>query len=113
MFTIWITLTLYLSIGYATNRDVRVKVNCSSLLNKQLFHLHSNLWNVSKSNEESVFLTTFETRCSHERCFTWTSMAKQAPVPKICPNGWKSRKGSCYKVFTDKVNWFQAQIIED
>lgn len=36
-----------------------------------------------------------------------------APVPKICPNGWKSRKGSCYKVFTDKVNWFQAQVIED
>lgn len=51
MLTIWITLTLYLSLGYAANRDVRLKVNCSTLLNKQLFHLHSNLWNVSKSNE--------------------------------------------------------------
>uniref|UniRef100_A0A8W8J7J8 C-type lectin domain-containing protein n=1 Tax=Magallana gigas TaxID=29159 RepID=A0A8W8J7J8_MAGGI len=114
MLTIWITLTLYLSIGYAANRDVRLKVNCSTLLNKKLFHLHSNLWNVSKSSEvylkESVFLTTFETRCSNERCLTRTSMAKHVPVPKVCPKGWKSRKGSCYQVFSEKVNWFQAQM---
>uniref|UniRef100_A0A8W8J5N9 Uncharacterized protein n=1 Tax=Magallana gigas TaxID=29159 RepID=A0A8W8J5N9_MAGGI len=80
MLTAWITRTLYLSIGFAANRDVRLKVNCSTLLNKQLFHLHSNLWNVSKSNEvflkESAFLTTFETRCSNKKCFTWTSVTK-------------------------------------
>nr|XP_034334155.1 C-type lectin mannose-binding isoform-like [Crassostrea gigas] len=114
MFIFWITLTLFLSIGYAANRDVSLKVNFSTLLNKQLFHLHSKLWNVSKSNEvflkESFFLTTFETRCSNQRCFTKTSMPKHVPVPKICPNGWKSRKGSCYQVFTDRVNWFQAQM---
>ncbi|XP_052709185.1 C-type lectin mannose-binding isoform-like [Crassostrea angulata] len=114
MLTTWITLTLFLSIGYAANRDVMSKVNCSTLLNKKLFHLHSKLLNVSKTNvvflKESVYLTTFQTRCSHERCFTRTSMEKHVPGPKICPNGWKSRKGSCYQVFTDKVNWFQAQM---
>lgn len=36
-----------------------------------------------------------------------------APVPKICPKEWKSRKGSCYRLFLEKVNWFQAQVIED
>lgn len=37
-------------------------------------------------------------------------MAKHVPVPKVCPKGWKSRKGSCYQVFSEKVNWFQAQM---
>lgn len=41
MFTIWIILTLYLSIGFAEYRDIRLKINCSTMLNKQLFHLHS------------------------------------------------------------------------
>lgn len=35
------------------------------------------------------------------------------PVPKVCPKGWKSRKGSCYQVFSEKVNWFQAQVVTD
>uniref|UniRef100_A0A8W8J8E0 C-type lectin domain-containing protein n=1 Tax=Magallana gigas TaxID=29159 RepID=A0A8W8J8E0_MAGGI len=98
MLTTWITLTLFLSIGYAANRDVRSKVNCSTLLNKKLFHLHSKLLNVSKTNR--VFLKG-----------VLNYKAKNTvPGPKICPNGWKSRKGSCYQVFTDKVNWFQAQM---
>lgn len=57
MYTVWITLTLSLTICHAANRDVRLNVNCSTLLNKHLFHLHLHLWNVSKSNE--VFLKVF------------------------------------------------------
>ncbi|XP_052709180.1 scavenger receptor class F member 1-like [Crassostrea angulata] len=93
MLTVWIALTLYLSIGYAANRDVRLKVNCSSLLNKQLFHRHSNLWNVSKSSE--VFLKMncrkFDSTLAHiedELENQW--LRKQYPdikTAQVCPLG--------------------------
>ncbi|XP_062605671.1 C-type lectin lectoxin-Lio3-like, partial [Saccostrea cucullata] len=111
-----LTILLLISINcMLADKNLRSVSDLNSpLLSREIIDLHFNFSRLTEkykhSLKETIFETKLETKCTYVGCSTKRSTSPCVLKSKTCPKGWKRRGRSCYNLFLEKVNWFQAQI---
>ncbi|XP_062592104.1 snaclec 5-like isoform X1 [Saccostrea cucullata] len=89
--------------------SIRSLQDKDEILMKNISDLHFQLFSSLQERAKILKTAVFKTQCSESGC-TFNVCNSKKPIQPVCSSGWKRYNKHCYRLFSTKMNWFQAQM---
>ncbi|XP_062592105.1 snaclec 5-like isoform X2 [Saccostrea cucullata] len=99
-------LSWFVLLAISKGISVRALQSKDDVLMKKISDLQFQLFTSIQEREKIIKTAVFETQCSVSGCAFDVCDKRKS----VCSSGWKRYNKHCYRLFSTKMNWFQAQM---
>ncbi|XP_062592101.1 perlucin-like protein isoform X2 [Saccostrea cucullata] len=102
-------LSWFVVLAISKTISTQAQQSKDDALMRNISDLHFQLFSSIQGRAKIIKTAVFQTKCSESGC-TFNDCDKRKLLKPVCKQGWKRYNGHCYRLFSTKMNWFEAQF---